>query len=84
MAVFEVETDLIIHTRVKVRVEAASKEDAIDAVAGIMPHNHDIDSLKGWRASVDIKSPKGVIITAGKSYHFEQASGGDKAKKIAD
>jgi len=84
MAKFEVETDLIVHCKVKVIVEADDKDAAIDATASLMPSNFDPEAAKQWRAKVELKAPAGVNITRVRAYHFEQASGSDLARKIAD
>lgn len=83
MAKYEVTTDLIVHTRVVVTVEADSKEDAINAASDLLPNNFDREQAKKWKAKVDLKAPKGIEIRVAKAYHFEQASGADKAKKVA-
>lgn len=83
MSTFEVTTDLIIHCKVRVSVEADDKQAAVDAVAELMPNNFDAESRQGWRASVHVKAPKDVRIAVIKAYHFEQASGADKAKKVS-
>jgi hypothetical protein len=82
MARFEVTTDLIVHCKVKVVVEADTKDGAIDAVADLLPNNFDPDRAKAWKATVKLKPPTGVEVTGCKAYHFEQASGSDKARKI--
>ena len=84
MSRYEVETDLIIHTKIKVVVEAGSKAEAIEAVADLLPTNHDMARAKRWRAIVSLKPPHGVQITSVLSYHFEQASGADKAKLFTE
>ncbi len=81
MAQYEVETDLLVHCRVKVMVEADSKEAAIDAASELLPSNGDGTS-KNWQAVVTVRAPKGVSLRMGKAYHFEQASGADKARKV--
>lgn len=82
MPTFEVETDLIIHCKVKVVVEADDKEGAIDAASELMPSNYDPEAAKAWKAKVDLRPPKGVNARIVRAYHFEQASGSDKAKRI--
>lgn len=84
MAKYEVTTDMIIHCKVRVIVEANDKDGAIDAAAEALPSNWDRDASKAWRASVDLKSPKSVTITSCRPYHFEQASGQDKARKLPE
>jgi len=83
MATFEVETDLIVHCKIKVVVDAGDKAEAINAVADLMPNNFDSDSRIGWKATVSVKPPKGVNMRVVKAYHFEQASGADKARKVS-
>lgn len=82
MSVYEVETDLIIHTKVKVIVEAGGIVEAINAVADLLPANHDMARAKAWKATVLLKPPKGVTIEVVRAYHFEQASGADRAKLL--
>lgn len=82
VALYEVETDLIIHTKVRVTVEADNKDAALDVAAGLLPANHDREASRRWRATVDLMPPKGVQIKVVKAYHFEQASGTDKARKL--
>jgi hypothetical protein len=82
MSRYEVSTDLIIHTKIKVVIEADSREEAIDNVAGIMPANYNLERSKLWAANVTVKPPKGIEVTSIKAYHFEQASGFDKARKL--
>lgn len=84
MSTFEVTTDLIIHCKVKVRVEADDKAAAIDAVADMMPNNFNPGSREGWKATVKVTPPKSLGLSAmvSRGYHFEQASGADKAKKV--
>ena len=81
---FEVTTDLIVHCRIKVVVEAESKQAAIDAGTDLLPTNIRPGSAAGWRAKVDLKPPRGVEITSVKAHHFEQASGGEKARRLPD
>jgi hypothetical protein len=57
--------------------------EAIDAVADLLPNNFDPDRAKAWKATVKLKPPTGVEVTGCRAYHFEQASGSDKARKIA-
>jgi hypothetical protein len=82
MPKYEVTTDLIVHCKIKVIVEADDKDAAIDAATDLLPTNMDPDRAKAWRAKVDLKPPRGVEITSVKAYHFEQASGDDKARKL--
>lgn len=82
MATYEVETDLIVHCKVKVTVEAGSAADAIDAAAAILPANADRGAAAKWKAKVDVTPPRGVKLQVVKAYHFEQASGADKARKV--
>lgn len=82
MATFEVETDLIVHCKVKVIVEADDKDEAIDAASELLPSNFDPDAAKKWKARVDLKPPKGVNARVTRAYHFEQASGSDKARRL--
>lgn len=84
MASFEVETDLIVHCKVKVTVEADDKQGAIDAASELLPSNFDADAAKKWKAKVQLRPPKGVTIRVVRAYHFEQASGSDKARKIGE
>ena len=80
MAQYEVETTLIVHCKVRVLVEAAGKEAAIDACADLLPANHDRTRARAWKATVALKAPKGVVIEFVGTEHFEQASGADKAR----
>lgn len=82
METFEVETALVIHCRVKVLVQSDSRQGAIEVAAAVLPHNHILGSCDGWKADVKVKPPKGVTVTTAKAYHFEQASGADKARKV--
>jgi hypothetical protein len=82
MSRYEVETDLIVHVKIKLVVEADSKAEAINAAADLLPTNSDMARAQGWKATVALKPPKGVEITSAKPYHFEQASGADKAKQL--
>lgn len=82
MATFEVTTDLIIHFKVRVTVEADTKAAAIEAVADLMPNNFDAGTRQGWKATAKVKAPKGVDLRVGPGYHFEQASGADRARKV--
>lgn len=79
---YEVETDLVISCRVKVIVDAEDKGTAIEAATDLLPMNADRDAAKKWKATVDLKPPKGVQITDVKAYHFEAASGMEKAKLL--
>lgn len=83
MARYEVETDLIIHTKVRVVIDADGPREAIDRVAELMPHNWDLERAKGWRATVTVHPPRPLLISGEvKAYHFEQASGADRARKV--
>lgn len=82
MAKFEVTTDLIVHCKVRVLVQAEDNEGAIEAAANLLPANHDLDRAQGWKAKVEFKAPKGVDIKFLKAVHFEQASGSDTAKQV--
>lgn len=82
MRKFEVETDLLVHCRIKMIVEADDKDHAIDRAAGLLPFNAKKGSAKEWRAAVTLSPPRGVDLTSVKAYHFEAASGGEKAKRI--
>lgn len=84
MPKFEVQTDLLIHTTVKVTVEANSKEEAMDKVAEQLPTNMDGGSSKNWKAKVELTAPKGVQLVVMKAHHFEQTSGGEKVRKLSD
>ena len=84
MATYEVETDLIVHCKIKLAVLAGDKQGAIDFAAELLPSNAEPEQSKRWRADVTLKPPSPVKILACKAYHFEQASGSDKARKIAD
>lgn len=80
MSKFEVTTQFLVHTTVKVVVEAESKEAAVDAIAAMAPNMHD---RAGWSATVYIKAPPGVSAAAGRVSAIEQTSGSDRARKIA-
>lgn len=82
MARYEVETDLLVHCRVKITVEADGADDAIDIATGHLPQNHDRNTQRGWKANCDIVAPKGVDLQFVKATYFEQASGSERAKKI--
>lgn len=86
MSRYEVTTDIIVHCRITLEVEADSKEDAIDAAAECLPNNYDPDRAKAWNAKITIKAPRGVKLKSNelRAHHFEQASGSDKARKIAE
>lgn len=84
MSRYEVETDLIVHTKIKLIVEADSKSEAINTAADLLPTNSDLKRAKGWSATVALMTPRGVVITSARPYHFEQASGADKAKLLKD
>jgi hypothetical protein len=77
MPAFEVEMDLLVYTRVRVRVEAENKDGALDAACEILP-NRGAD--EGWSAKVQVKAPEGVEIKVLRAYHFEQTSGGEKVR----
>lgn len=79
---YEVETDLIVHCKVKVRVEADDQNAAIDIVSELLPQNYLPERSKAWKAKVELKAPNGVNIRVIRAYHFEQASGSDKARKV--
>lgn len=79
MTRFLVATDLVISTHIKIEVEADNKDDAVDRASELLPQNFKRDSWKGWKANVALTPPKGVTITECKAYHFQQASGADKA-----
>ncbi len=64
MASWEVETDLIIHCRVKIVVDADSKDDAIETAVDLMP-SYGGDAK--WRAKVDLKAPAGIKIRVAKA-----------------
>ncbi len=83
MAQYEIETCLLIHLKVKVIVEADSKDAALDAAADALPANYDMDRAKKWGANVTLKAPKGVQVTPVKVVHFEQTGGGEKVRKLA-
>lgn len=83
MATYAVTTNLIIHFKVRVSVEADSAEEAINASADYLPNNFDASSQKGWGAKVSLKAPKGTSVEVVKATHFEHASGYEKARKIA-
>lgn len=84
MDTYEVTTSLIVHCTVKVVVGADSKDAAIEAAAELMPNNFDAGSRAGWKGTLDIRPPKGVMLVDGKvkATYFEQASGIEKAKKL--
>jgi hypothetical protein len=82
MSTYEVEADLIVYCKVKVTVEAEGKDEAIEAAAKILPSNFRPDAAKEWKAKVELKAPKGVNIRVVRAYQFDQASGGEKARKI--
>lgn len=83
MSTFEVTTDLIVHCKVRIRVEAESKAMAVMAVAEQMPNNFDTMSREGWSAKVAVKPPKGIDLVGARAYYFEQASGKDTARKVS-
>lgn len=84
MPKYEVTTDLIIHTKVKVIVEADDKDAAISAAADILPANYAPERAADWKATVKLKPPSYAEVISCRAYHFEQASGSDKAKRIAE
>ena len=83
MALYEVETDLIVHTKVRVTVEADSKDAAIDAAADLLPSNNDPGASRRGRGTVDLKPTKGVQTKVVQDYHSEHAGDADKARKLA-
>jgi hypothetical protein len=84
MTTFEVDTDLVVHCRVRLLVEASDKEAAVDAAAELLPSNFERGAADQWRAKVELKAPAGVRIKVLRAYHFEQASGNDKARKARE
>jgi hypothetical protein len=80
MAKFEIETDIVISCRVKLLVDADSKAMALDVATALLPTNADPQSSSRWQAKVELRAPKGVNLTACRAYHFQQATGDDKAR----
>ena len=83
MPLFEVETCMLVHTNVRITVEAADKDAALDAVADLLPTNHDPSRARKWSATVTFKPPKGVKLERATAVHFEQTGGGEKVRRRA-
>jgi hypothetical protein len=89
MNTYEVTLELIVHVPVKVIVEADSPGDAIDGASDLLPMNiHEAHEQrnKGWRASVNVKPPKGVVLSklSVNATYISVASGNEKARKVKD
>lgn len=82
MPIYDVETDLLVSVKIKVRVEAPSPREAVDAATELLPQNYNSDSSNQWRAAISLRPPKTVSIVSAKPYHFQQASGTDKARLV--
>jgi hypothetical protein len=80
MVKFEVETDIVISCRVKLLVDAENKAAALDVAARLLPADADPESSRRWQAKVELRAPKGVNLTSCRAYHFQQATGDDKAR----
>jgi hypothetical protein len=88
MPKFEISTSIVLEVPVKIVVEADSKDDALDVLSGLIPMNaHEAHNTrnKGWKATADIKPPKGVSIASNpaKAAVVTAASGSEKIKKVA-
>ena len=46
----------------------------------MLPQNYDPERSRTWKADVKLKPPRDVTVLSCKAHHFEQASGGDKAR----
>lgn len=84
MSKYEVTTELTIAVRIKVLVEADDASSAIEAAVDMLPASYAPEKMKGWKADITLKAPKGVtLVGSPQAYHFAAATGQDKAKKVS-
>lgn len=83
MSTYEADLEIVVHATVRVTVEAGSKEEAIDKGCATLPSHLDPEGARRWKATVDLKGPKGIQFQVLRTVHVTQASGGEKARKVS-